>query len=179
MTYKRTKRRYLFAVLSLLFAGMLALSTRGWLYSYRNVSGAASVVRISKSDVLIASTRGQVEIDIISPRIGWLGETAHVAQPSHEWPLWSFCLRRGKVAGPPVSWVYMVGVPYWFLTSLFAILLILSLHMLTRYRPIANACPKCAYDLSGSAGRSECPECGEAIAPDTEPAPPVHQNARL
>ena len=172
MTYKRTKRRYLFAALALLTAAMLGLSARGWMHSHGKAPGTGPLVRIADCELVIGSTQGQLRIDIFDPGLG-LKNPVGVSHGS--WPRWGFGMRRGFVPGPPATWVYMAAVPYWFLTSLFAIFMILSLSRLVRYRTIANACAKCGYDLRGSVGRSECPDCGETIAATATDPPATGQ----
>src|SRR5690349_12326817 len=56
-----------------------------------------------------------------------------------------------------------VGVPYWFLTVLFAVLPALWLVKRVRGKQRSpNCCPKCGYDMRATPQR--CPECGTPIA---------------
>jgi predicted amidophosphoribosyltransferase len=62
---------------------------------------------------------------------------------------------------PATYWI--VVLPHWFITIVFAILPAVWLrHRLRlRRRVKSRLCRRCGYDLRFSAGR--CPECGEAI----------------
>ena len=70
-------------------------------------------------------------------------------------------------APPKAMWVpatyWIVVLPHWFITIVFAILPAVWLrHRLRlRRRVKRRLCRRCGYDLRFSAGR--CPECGEAI----------------
>ena len=66
-------------------------------------------------------------------------------------------------------------LPYWLLTTLFAILPILwTLHLHRQFRARSRLkrglCPACGYDLRSSKNR--CPECGQLTpVPETVPSP--------
>ncbi|MEX0775164.1 MAG: hypothetical protein WD042_05560 [Phycisphaeraceae bacterium] len=51
-----------------------------------------------------------------------------------------------------------VIVPFWFLTTLLALALILVWRKTRKAKP--GRCPKCGYDLRGQKPGDHCPECG-------------------
>ena len=57
---------------------------------------------------------------------------------------------------------YVLVVPHWFLTLIFAITPAIWLFKWNKRRKLSpNACPACGYDLTGNESGA-CPECGAA-----------------
>jgi hypothetical protein len=55
-----------------------------------------------------------------------------------------------------------VGLPYWLVTSLSAVLPVVWVRKFRRTRYRAGLCPHCGYDLRATP--EQCPECGQKAA---------------
>jgi hypothetical protein len=158
--------------------------------AHTDVSGRSGVVYVD-ADTAIISGQGQFALYIRhskwDPR-GPVGErkstTWHffscLPRPPSEWDEHDRSVVWGQVFGPvgsPVSywgfqysWTNYSGnyyrlflaIPYWALTLLAALpLVLITVRCARRRRVLPGFCENCGYDLRASEGR--CPECGRKI----------------
>jgi hypothetical protein len=126
----------------------------------------------------LGSQRGCIVIDTsrisppLFPRLLHKDEgfhLSHVAIGFSAYPTSGFWWRLGFAyvrTERPVLSGRTVAIPYWFVTSLLAV--VPALWLINRVRRTArisrNCCPTCGYDMRATPGR--CPECGTA-APES------------
>ena len=74
--------------------------------------------------------------------------------------VWGFNFETVDYPNPEIK----IGLPYWLLAGIFAILpwRWFVLHRREKRRAMIGCCAACGYDLRASSGR--CPECGEPVA---------------
>ena len=77
-----------------------------------------------------------------------------------------------RVSNPPsvlgiYQYFYAIRSPHWFFALIFAILPTIWLFKWNERRKLGpNACPSCAYDLTGNT-TGHCPECGAQLTNDS------------
>ena len=90
--------------------------------------------------------------------VQWPGSTPHMTETERGLLGVTLISRKGVVVGADSL---TVGLSYWLLTSVSAVLPLLWLRRLRRTRYRAGLCPRCGYDLRATP--EECPEGGVEV----------------
>ena len=186
-TPMKRSRRWTFNASTCISLGLLAAAATLWVRSYGRIDRAfwaRPQIKNHQTVFEFDSTRGLTLWRVVSlegfdlfnpPRHGWnihstTGEIASFLIPDARTFL-GFGIKQHfyrpltlSRSSLPMQRTYdTLSVPYWFLVILFGLLPGIWFIQWRRQRKLEpNACPQCAYDLTGNE-TGVCPECGTQL----------------
>jgi hypothetical protein len=90
--------------------------------------------------------------------VQWESNSPHMTEAEYGFCGVTVIDRKGVVVGADSL---TLGLSYWLLTCLSAVLPVLWVRRFRRMRYPAGMCPRCGYDLRATP--EQCPECGRKI----------------